>query len=289
MLHQYFIKDNNHNLNSKLISLKDSYPSWGKYKFSDLAGLYGAFSEEMGEKDFKKILIGQFASSFLMPANSDLEQSFHTAIRAIGLEAEYSESFIEIFEAKDSGVTHVLLYLPSSNIYLDDEMAKKNISNNIILPVNKIFKSKTTEIELHSDYEDFDYSKLSENTRDFLDNKSKRLFTIEAFKLIKTIIPNAICGSIWLQNRNVVEEWCALILDEHIKNISINFPNKNNKGYSIFDIKVSEFKQMKSHFVDETLLVLTVEDFNYLCKEKLFPKSLKRWVDQFGTWGLRYF
>jgi hypothetical protein len=238
----------------------------------------------MGEKDLKKAMISETSYDFIVKPGSELEVSFRQAITNIGLEEEFLKSYQRVLERKDADVSHVLLYANYGDLTLKKVPIIKFNPTEFQFFTNKMPKKKMLYVGL-----DWYGEKFPPEVQKYIEKCwIKHIVSIDTYRLLESVFPNVLFEPVTIETKTTKEEWCAINL-ENVKETSIHKFRDENKTHTIFDFKLEEFKQSKSFIVDEHTFLLTVEDFDFLVKEKVFPKSHKSWLGSNGFWSLRYF
>ena len=283
MIHQYSVLDNK-SFQDKLKDLAKKHSPWGKLKFSDMAPFYGGLCEEMGEKKLKKAMISEMSYDFIVQPDSELEASFRQAITNIGLSDEFLQSHRKVLEKKDVGVSHVFLFADYGQLALVKPPVIKFNPIEFVFFVNKVPKKKMLDVGLEWYGENF-----SPDVRQYIDKCwVKSIVSKSTYDLLDSVISNLSFEEVTVVTKTSKEEWCALNL-ENCEDTSINQFKRENKSFTIFDFDLEEFKRSKSFIIDHSTFLLTIEDFEFLCKEKVFPKSQKSWLGKSGYWSIRYF
>ncbi len=283
MLNQYSVLDSK-SFHNKLKILANKYSPWGKLKFSNMAPFFGGLCEEMGEKNLKKAMVSETSYDFIVQPDSELEACFRQAIISIGLEDEFLKSYRKVLEKKDDGVSHVFLYVHYAELALKKAPVIKFMPTQFLLCANKTPKKKMLNVSLEWYEENFppDVKKYIES------HWFKNIVSGETYKLLKSVAPNISFESVIIETKTSTDEWYALNLDG-CEETSLNIFKRENKSYTIFDFNLDEFKQSESFIVDDNTFLLTVEDFDFLCQKKVFPKSHRSWVGNSGHWSIRFF
>ncbi len=269
---------------NKLAELKSQYGSWGKLTFSDLTGLHGAFAQLLGEKVFKKILIAETSSSYLMPADSEAEQQFQYALKTLDLE-NYFDKPRSVMEKKDPSVSQVVMTLPTKDLQQSGTVIPPGPDSPAIYPVDKIPKGKILQIFLEKMYGEV----TSPETIQYLKSNREGLIISSDLEEVFKSIFSVNCSPVILKTKKESEIWYLVEPNnaDQFEDISKRYFSGNHHG--LLADNYDELKHTPSRFLTRNTVLVNLSQFEQLCKLKIIPQSLSRWVDPFGHWSIAFF